>query len=81
MDSPKGLYLSHALKLNIEANHAILASHSFEHDLTVASADGKLDSIDANRGDCLLGWDTAQRPRRGAREHPQPVHPLTDITT
>ena len=45
-------------KLNIEANHATLAGHTFEHDLTVASIDGKLGSIDANRGDYLLGWDT-----------------------
>ena len=45
-------------KLNIEANHATLAGHTFEHDLTVASSDGRLGSIDANRGDYLLGWDT-----------------------
>ena len=48
--------------LNIEANHATLAGHTFEHDLTVAAADGKLGSIDANRGDYLLGWDTDQFP-------------------
>ena len=45
-------------KLNVEANHATLAGHTFEHDLTVASIDGRLGSIDANRGDYLLGWDT-----------------------
>ena len=49
-------------KLNIEANHATLAGHSFEHDLTVASAERRLGSIDANRGDYLLGWDTDQFP-------------------
>ena len=49
-------------KINIEANHATLAGHSFEHDLSVAAADGKLGSIDANRGDYLLGWDTDQFP-------------------
>ena len=49
-------------KLNIEANHATLAGHTFEHDLQLASADGKLGSIDANRGDYLLGWDTDQFP-------------------
>lgn len=49
-------------KLNIEANHATLAGHSFEHELTVASAAGKLGSIDVNRGDPLLGWDTDQFP-------------------
>ncbi|NOX90718.1 MAG: xylose isomerase [Calditrichaeota bacterium] len=49
-------------KLNIEANHATLAGHTFEHELAVASAAGKLGSIDANRGDLLLGWDTDQFP-------------------
>lgn len=50
------------VKLNIEANHATLAGHSFEHELVVASAAGKLGSVDANRGDLLLGWDTDQFP-------------------
>lgn len=49
-------------KLNVEANHATLAGHSFEHELTVASIAGKLGSVDANRGDLLLGWDTDQFP-------------------
>jgi xylose isomerase len=49
-------------KLNIEANHATLAGHTFEHELTVASVAGKLGSVDANRGDLLLGWDTDQFP-------------------
>ncbi len=49
-------------KLNIEANHATLAGHTFEHELTVASAAGRLGSIDANTGDLLLGWDTDQFP-------------------
>jgi xylose isomerase len=49
-------------KLNIEANHATLAGHTFEHDLTVASINGKLGSIDANMGDPLLGCDTDQFP-------------------
>ena len=49
-------------KLNIEANHATLAGHSFEHELSVASSAGKLGSIDINRGDNLLGWDTDQFP-------------------
>jgi xylose isomerase len=49
-------------KLNIEANHGTLAGHSFEHELAVASAAGKLGSVDANRGDMLLGWDTDQFP-------------------
>ena len=49
-------------KLNIEANHATLAGHTFEHELAVASAAGKLGNVDANRGDLLLGWDTDQFP-------------------
>jgi len=48
--------------LNIEANHATLAGQSFEHELAVASGAGKLGSVDANRGDMLLGWDTDQFP-------------------
>ena len=49
-------------KLNIEANHATLAGHTFEHELAVASAAGRLGRVDANRGDLLLGWDTDQFP-------------------
>ncbi len=49
-------------KLNIETNHATLAGHSVEHELEVAAAAGALGSIDANRGDELLGWDTDQFP-------------------
>jgi len=49
-------------KLNVEANHATLAGQAFEHELAVASAAGKLGSVDANRGDLLLGWDTDQFP-------------------
>ncbi|MDD2709546.1 MAG: xylose isomerase [Verrucomicrobiae bacterium] len=48
--------------LNIEANHATLATHSFEHELAVASAAGKLGSLDINRGDPSCGWDTDQFP-------------------
>ena len=49
-------------KLNIEANHGTLAGSTFEHELAVASAAGRLGSVDANRGDLLLGWDTDQFP-------------------
>jgi len=49
-------------KLNIEANHATLAGSTFAHELAVASAAGRLGSVDANRGDLLLGWDTDQFP-------------------
>ena len=49
-------------KLNIEANHATLAGHTFEHELTVARINGAFGSIDANSGDPNLGWDTDQFP-------------------
>jgi xylose isomerase len=49
-------------KLNVEANHATLASHSFAHDLMVAAEAGLLGSIDANRGDHQNGWDTDYFP-------------------
>jgi xylose isomerase len=49
-------------KLNVEANHATLAGHTFEHDLRVAAINGMLGSVDANQGDELLGWDTDQFP-------------------
>ncbi len=52
--------LTDHFKLNIEANHATLAGHSFDHELIVASNAGLLGSVDANRGDVLLGWDTDQ---------------------
>lgn len=49
-------------KMNIEANHATLAGHTFFHELEYSAANGILGSIDANRGDLLLGWDTDQFP-------------------
>ena len=49
-------------KLNIEANHATLAGHTFEHELAVARINGAFGSIDANSGDPDLGWDTDQFP-------------------
>jgi xylose isomerase len=49
-------------KLNIEANHATLAMHTFEHELNMSRINGMLGSIDANQGDLLLGWDTDQFP-------------------
>ncbi len=49
-------------KLNIEANHATLAGHSFAHDLRMAADADLLGSIDANRGDPQNGWDTDQFP-------------------
>lgn len=50
------------VKLNIETNHATLAGHTMMHELTYASIQGALGSIDANTGDLLLGWDTDQFP-------------------
>ena len=49
-------------KLNIETNHATLAGHTMEHELDVAIGADALGSIDANRGDELIGWDTDQFP-------------------
>lgn len=49
-------------KLNLEANHATLAGHTFEHELNVARNYNALGSIDANQGDMLLGWDTDEFP-------------------
>ena len=49
-------------KMNIEANHATLAGHTFQHELRVAADNGVFGSIDANQGDLLLGWDTDQFP-------------------
>lgn len=54
--------LSGDFKLNLEANHATLAGHTFEHELTVARCYDALGSIDANQGDLLLGWDTDEFP-------------------
>lgn len=49
-------------KMNIEANHATLAGHTFQHELHLARVNGVLGSVDANQGDMLLGWDTDQFP-------------------
>lgn len=49
-------------KLNIEANHATLAGHTFQHELRVSSINDMLGSIDINQGDELLGWDTDEFP-------------------
>ena len=48
--------------VNVEANHATLAGHSFHHEVAFATANGFLGSIDANRGDPQNGWDTDQFP-------------------
>ena len=54
--------LADKFKMNIEANHATLAMHTFQHELNQARINGVLGSVDANQGDMLLGWDTDQFP-------------------
>lgn len=49
-------------KMNIEANHATLAQHTFQHELNMCRINGVLGSVDANTGDPMLGWDTDQFP-------------------
>lgn len=49
-------------KMNIEANHATLAGHNFQHELRWCRINGILGSVDANQGDLLLGWDTDEFP-------------------
>lgn len=52
--------LEKEIKVNIEQNHAILAGHSFEHEIETAAALGIFGSIDINRGDYQSNWDTDQ---------------------
>jgi xylose isomerase len=54
--------LTGEIKVNIEANHATLAGHSFHHEVAYAVDHGIFGSIDANRGDPQNGWDTDQFP-------------------
>jgi xylose isomerase len=54
--------LQNDFKLNIEVNHATLASHTFQHELQIAADNDLLGSVDANRGDSQNGWDTDQFP-------------------
>ncbi|HUL64741.1 MAG TPA: xylose isomerase [Burkholderiaceae bacterium] len=54
--------LEREIKVNIEQNHALLAGHTFEHEIALAQALGVFGSIDMNRGDEMLGWDTDQFP-------------------
>jgi xylose isomerase len=58
----RGYGLDKEFKFNVETNHATLAGHTMGHELEYASANGVLGSVDANRGDPLLGWDTDQFP-------------------
>jgi xylose isomerase len=54
--------LEKEIKVNIEANHATLSGHSFEHEIATAIDLGVFGSIDMNRGDMQCGWDTDQFP-------------------
>jgi xylose isomerase len=54
--------LDKEIKVNIEANHATLSGHSFEHEIATALDLGIFGSIDMNRGDMQCGWDTDQFP-------------------
>lgn len=58
----KDFGLEREIKLNIEANHATLAGHSFQHEIATAASLGIFGSVDANRGDPQNGWDTDQFP-------------------
>ncbi|MFP4642792.1 MAG: xylose isomerase [Spirochaetales bacterium] len=57
----RGYGLDGDFKINIEQNHAILAGHTFQHEIRLARNNGMLGSLDANQGDYLLGWDTDQQ--------------------
>lgn len=56
----KSYGLENDVKMNIEQNHAILAGHTFQHEIALAASLGIFGSLDLNRGDYLLGWDTDQ---------------------
>jgi len=60
--------LEKEVKVNIEQGHAILAGHSFEHEIAVAASLGIFGSIDMNRNDYQSGWDTDQFPNNHAEK-------------
>lgn len=64
----KDFGLENEVKVNIEQGHAILAGHSFEHEIALASALGIFGSIDMNRNDYQSGWDTDQFPNNHAEK-------------
>jgi xylose isomerase len=68
--------LEKEVKVNIEVGHAVLAGHSFEHEVAVAGALGLLGSLDANRNDYQSGWDTDQFPNNAAELVPAFYHIL-----
>ncbi len=68
--------LEKEVKVNIEVGHAVLAGHSFEHEVATAAALGILGSVDANRNDYQSGWDTDQFPNNAAELVPALYHIL-----
>jgi xylose isomerase len=67
--------LEREVKVNIETGHAVLANHSFEHEIATAVALGIFGSVDANRNDYQSGWDTDQFPNN----HPETALALWHI--
>jgi xylose isomerase len=68
--------LEKEVKVNIEVGHAVLAKHSFEHEVATAAALGILGSVDANRNDYQSGWDTDQFPNNAPELVPAMYHIL-----
>jgi xylose isomerase len=68
--------LEKEVKVNIEVGHAVLAGHSFEHEVAMAVSLGLLGSLDANRNDYQSGWDTDQFPNNAAELVPAFYHIL-----
>jgi xylose isomerase len=68
--------LEREVRVNIEVGHAVLAGHSFEHEIAVAASLGVLGSVDANRNDYQSGWDTDQFPNNAAELVPAFYHIL-----
>jgi len=58
----KDFGLESEVAMNLEQGHAILAGHSFEHEIAMSAALGIFGSIDMNRNDYQSGWDTDQFP-------------------
>jgi xylose isomerase len=68
--------LEKEVKVNIEVGHAVLAGHSFEHEVAMAASLDLLGSLDANRNDYQSGWDTDQFPNNAAELVPAFYHIL-----
>jgi xylose isomerase len=68
--------LEKEVKVNIEVGHAVLAGHSFEHEVAMAVALGIFGSLDLNRNDYQSGWDTDQFPNNAAELVPAFYHIL-----